>query len=168
LNAQNFLTLVVLGSNIDPDRNIASAVQFLESEFQITARSAVYISPAVGATDTPDFHNQALTVQSALSHSALQASFREIESKLGRVRTENKNAPRTIDIDLVARFDAEGIALDVPPADPDLASYHHLIHPSAEILPFARLKGDTPPLTDLARALGPAPLRFRRNPHRAG
>jgi len=159
---------VVLGSNIDPDQNLSTALQLLESEFQISAKSAVYVSPAVGATDSPDFHNQALTMQSDLSPDVLQASFREIESKLGRVRTEDKNAPRTIDIDLVARFDTDGIALEFPPADPNLANYHHLIHPSAEVLPFARLNLDSPAFTDLARALGPAPLRFRRIPNRTG
>ena len=159
--------LLVLGSNITPERHLPEAVARLRAQFPVESMSAVYISPAVGAPGTPDFHNQAILFRSGESPDALRTAFRTIEADLGRVRGEDPNAPRTIDIDLIACFDRDDVALDDPPVDPDLSRYHHLAHPAAEVLPLAKLGADGPALTDLARQLGAAPDGFRRIPAHA-
>lgn len=156
--------LVLLGSNIDPGENLPLALARLGEEFEVVAASAVYVSPPVGAEGTPDFHNQAVVIGSDLAPDELRTRFHAIEADLGRVRTEDRNAPRVIDIDHVARFDEQWVALPAPPVDPHLTIHHHLAHPCAEVLPLARLSARGPCLTDVARDLGATPHGFRRVP----
>jgi 7,8-dihydro-6-hydroxymethylpterin-pyrophosphokinase len=53
--------------------------------------------------------------------------LRQIEARLGSIRTEDKFAPRTIDIDIVVYGDQV--------IDPGLWRYAHLAQPVAELLP---------------------------------
>jgi len=118
---------LLLGSNITPEANLAAALFELGRRFPLLRASRLWESPAVGS-DGPDFLNMAVLILAGpgafdLKHGVL----RPIEAGLGRVRTSDKFAPRTIDIDVVA--DA-GRALD-----PGLWKYAHAAVPVAEILP---------------------------------
>lgn len=157
-------TLLLLGSNIEPERHLRAARARLAAErgIAIEACSAVYRTPAIGAPGSPDFRNQAAVISTALAPGALRVRLRAIEAALGRVRSDDPNAPRTIDIDIVARFDAGGTALPDPPADPELERRHHLALPAAELLPGARLRPGGPTLAEIARALGDPPAGFHR------
>jgi len=155
--------LLLLGSNIEPERHLAAARARLSAErgIAIEAFSSLLLTPAVGAPGTPDFLNQAALLATALPPAELRARLRAIEGELGRVRSDDPNAPRTIDIDIVARFDAGGIALADPPPDPDLGRRHHLALPAAELLPGARVRPAGPTLAEIARALGALPAGSR-------
>lgn len=154
--------LLVLGSNIEPETHLPRATDLLLASFGSLTRSSVYVSPAVGAPGTPDFHNQAIVVESALVADPLRDELRAIETTLGRVRTDDRNAPRTIDIDRVAVFDRDGRALPDPPIDPDLLRFAHLLIPAAEILPQATLAAEGPTLAELAAEFRDLPERFER------
>ncbi len=118
---------LLLGSNIEGDKNLVEALNLLKREITLLESSAVYHSPAVGS-DGPDFLNAALLATTPLSREALKEEvFRPIEAKLKRVRTADKNAPRTIDIDLIT-YDGEVV-------DPTLWDYGHIALPVGEILP---------------------------------
>ena len=76
----------------------------------------------------PDFLNLAALITTSLKASELKAQvFRPLEKQLGRVRSANKNAPRTFDIDIIL-FDGQLL-------DPNLWVYAHRAVPVAEILP---------------------------------
>jgi len=91
-----------LGSNIEPERYLPAAVQRLARFGQIRAVSHVWQTQPVGLVDQPDFLNAAVLLETPLSAAALrQQVVARIEQDLGRARTGNKNAPRTIDIDIV-------------------------------------------------------------------
>ncbi len=66
-----------------------------------------------------------------------------IEKRMGRVRTIDKNAPRTIDLDIVAVNDAV--------VDMDIFKFDHLIFPLAEIAPDLCDLENQRSLTDIAR-----------------
>lgn len=118
---------LLLGSNIEGEKNLVEALNLLKSEITLLESSGVYHSPAVGS-DGPDFLNAALLAKTSLSREALKEEiFRPIEAKLKRVRTHDKNAPRTIDIDLIT-YDGEVV-------DPTLWDYGHIALPVGEILP---------------------------------
>jgi len=89
--------------------------------------SSAWETPAVGS-DGPDFLNAAVWVETSLRLSAIKKEIiRPIETQLGRVRTADKNAPRTIDIDiLIDREEA---------VEPALWEYAFLAVPVAELLP---------------------------------
>ncbi len=156
--------LLVLGSNIDPEVNLPRAVEQLLVFCGSLRRSAVFVSPAVGAPGTPDFHNQAIVIETILDPPTLRAKLRAIETELGRRRSDDRNAPRTIDIDRVATFDPRGEVLPSPPVDPDLLQFAHLLIPAAEVLPLATLNEGGPSLAALAAEFGPLPAHFERRP----
>ena len=125
--ARRHRVCLLLGSNIQPEENLRSAVELLREQFVVEKVSAVWESPAVGSTG-PDFLNAAIMIRTSLNPPQLKARFlRPLEAQLGRVRTADKNAPRTIDIDI--------IALDADLLDPAVWQHAHAAVPVAELLP---------------------------------
>jgi 2-amino-4-hydroxy-6-hydroxymethyldihydropteridine diphosphokinase len=118
---------LLLGSNIQPEENLRKAVYMLRQNFRVEQVSGVWESAAVGS-DGPNFLNVALIIRTPLAPQQLKESFlRPLEASLGRVRTGDKNAPRTIDIDIVA-WDADIIEANV-------WKYAHAAVPVSELLP---------------------------------
>lgn len=118
---------LLLGSNIQPEENLRLAVQLLREQFVVEKISAVWESQAVGS-EGPDFLNAAVVIRTFLNPPQLKNRFlRPIEARLGRLRTADKNAPRTIDIDIIA-WDADIL-------DPAVWKYAHAAVPVAELLP---------------------------------
>ena len=91
-----------LGSNINPETNLPDVVHRLSRYGRISAVSSVWESAPVGFADQPNFLNAAVLLET--EHSADELCRRiipTVEQSLGRTRDpNNKNAPRTIDIDL--------------------------------------------------------------------
>lgn len=130
---------VVLGSNIDKERMIVSAVRGLASEARLDAVSAVYESAAVGRPDQPSFLNAAVRLVTGLPPLAVRDRLlRPLEQALGRHRTGDRYAPRTIDLDLVLydqmRRQLDGLRLP----DPDLLRFAHVAVPVSELDPGFR------------------------------
>ena len=127
---------VLLGSNIDKERNLPAALRLLRQRCRVVAVSSVYETLPVGRTDQPTFFNAAALIETPLSPAALKWQvLRPIETQLGRVRTEDPNAPRTIDLDIVL-FDDAVFELDGSPIpDPAILQHPHVALPLAEIAP---------------------------------
>jgi len=91
-----------LGSNIEPERNLPAAVELLANFSTLIAVSPVWETKPLGMSEQPNFLNAGVAVETGLSAAEFkQMVIRNIEQALGRVRTKNKNAPRTIDIDII-------------------------------------------------------------------
>jgi 2-amino-4-hydroxy-6-hydroxymethyldihydropteridine diphosphokinase len=122
-----------LGSNVAPENNLPQAVRRLAELLLISAVSTAWESPAVikggAAQDSyPDFINAALLARSPLPpHLLKQQVIRHVEAQLGRTRSADKFAPRTIDIDI--------LVVDGQPLENDLWHYAYLALPLAELLP---------------------------------
>lgn len=128
---------LLLGSNIRPEENLPAAVRELERHGLLVAVSPVYESKPVGSANQANFLNAAVLLETPLSARALRFEvIAGIELKLGRVRDpQNKNAPRTIDIDL-ALFNREVIdapELQIP--DPNLCQRAFVARPLADADP---------------------------------
>jgi len=90
-----------LGSNIRPEANLPKAIDLLSKHGEILKVSSVWESEAVGSGG-PNFLNACVLFSTPLLYSELKDQVtRPIEDRLGRKRTEDKNAPRTMDIDIV-------------------------------------------------------------------
>jgi GTP cyclohydrolase I len=120
--------IIGLGSNIDPHRNVRLAARLLGrcDGWRLIAVSRVYEGPAVGGG--PDFVNAAVLVETDLDHERMRDRLRAIEARMGRVRTEDKNAPRPIDLDVLAFEDGRMV-------DPDMERFAHLALPAADLAP---------------------------------
>jgi 2-amino-4-hydroxy-6-hydroxymethyldihydropteridine diphosphokinase len=91
-----------LGSNINPESNLPAAVRELSTFGKIVAVSRVWESAPVGFTEQANFLNAAVLLETTFSADAVWTQvIPSVERRLGRVRDPaNKNAPRTIDVDL--------------------------------------------------------------------
>lgn len=118
---------LLLGSNIAPEHNLPRAVALLRRHVEVSGASRVWETPAVGSSG-PNFLNAAVLARTHLDPGELKRLvLSAIEQDLGRVRTADKNAPRPIDIDIVA--------WNGQVTDPDVWRYAHAAVPVAEVLP---------------------------------
>jgi len=91
-----------LGSNIQPEQNLPAAVRLISRFGEIVAASTVYESRPLGGAAQPNYLNAAVWVRSPLAPEAFQTlAIGTVEMELGRVRTADRFAPRTIDIDIL-------------------------------------------------------------------
>lgn len=93
--------VIAVGSNIEPEHNIARAKDTLAKEFILLAQSQFVVTTPIGYADQPDFINGALLIDTELDYDNLNARLKELETSLGRVKTGHKYGPRTIDLDIV-------------------------------------------------------------------
>ncbi len=130
------LAYLSLGSNIEPERNLAAAVDWLGRWGRVQAVSTVWESAPAGFADQPNFLNAAALLETGLSAQALrQEAITSIETALGRVRTTDKNAPRPIDIDIML-FNRDVLQVGrrhIP--DPEVLERPFVAIPLAEIAP---------------------------------
>jgi len=129
--------LIGLGSNIDPETNLAAAVRLLRERVRLTGVSPVYRTPPWGLADQAWFLNALVWAETELAPLALLDALQEIEQRRGRVRTV-RNGPRTLDLDLL---DYDGVVLNsgrlILP-HPRLHERGFVLVPLAELVPLWR------------------------------
>jgi 2-amino-4-hydroxy-6-hydroxymethyldihydropteridine diphosphokinase len=127
---------VSLGSNIQAERNLPEAVRLLVGHCHVLAASPVYESRPVGTEEQANFLNAAVLVETSLQPAVFKAHVLcQIEETLGRVRTADKNAARTIDLD-ISLFNEEVLELgDRRIPDPEILLYPHIARPLADLAP---------------------------------
>ncbi len=91
-----------LGSNIKPEKNLKTAVMLFSRFGRVLRVSTVWETRPIDRNDQPPYMNAALLLETGLSATELRLqAIAQIETELGRVRTEDKFASRTIDIDIM-------------------------------------------------------------------
>ena len=93
--------VVGVGSNISPEENILRAEQEVAMLGRLTGKSSFYYTKPLGFEKQSDFLNGVFHIETSIEYGELKERLKKIENKLGRVRTENKFGPRTIDLDPV-------------------------------------------------------------------
>jgi 2-amino-4-hydroxy-6-hydroxymethyldihydropteridine diphosphokinase len=144
--ASGWAYAIALGSNRGHrDRLIAEAVAELcrhGGGIALLALSRLHeTAPVGGPPGQGAYLNAAAVVQSALGPHQLLYRLLAVESALGRTRCE-PNAPRTIDLDLLARQDGLVVAsgaLTLP--HPRIGARAFVLVPLAEVAPDWRLPG---------------------------
>lgn len=92
--------IISVGSNIEPETHIERAKEMIASEHTLAGVSNFIQTSPQGFAEQADFMNGAFSIETELDIEGLEAYLKEVEAKLGRVRTENKNGPRRIDLDI--------------------------------------------------------------------
>ncbi len=130
------LAWLLLGSNLQPERNLPRAVDWIAAKESLLAVSSVWQSPPSDGSDQPDYWNAAVLIRTAKSPAEIySAIFAPIERSLGRVRSADKFAPRTMDIDLAMYDDRTGDFSGRSLPHPDILKRSYFALPLAEISP---------------------------------
>jgi 2-amino-4-hydroxy-6-hydroxymethyldihydropteridine diphosphokinase len=125
---------VSLGSNIEREAHIRSAVAELERHLGPARISPVYETDAEGF-EGPAFYNLVTGHETELSAESLIKLFRQLEGELGRVRGETSFDSRTIDIDLLTYGDLVAeVAGKKLPRD-DITDYAFVLKPLCDLAP---------------------------------
>ena len=123
---------VSVGSNIDKEKNIHSAIAALQTEFGALICSNVYQTEAVGFVGE-DFHNLVIGFDTCRSPEEVAKVLRQIEQSHGRKRGKERFLSRTLDLDLLLYADLiiqqDGLQL---PRD-EITRYAFVLGPLAEI-----------------------------------
>lgn len=127
---------VSIGSNVDPDRNVRSALRSLRRHFAGVRRSAVYESRAVGFSGA-NFLNLVVAATTSLTPLQTTAALREIEAEHGRDRSLPRFGPRTLDLDLLLYDDLVCESpLHLP--RPEISQHAFVLAPLADLVPERR------------------------------
>jgi 2-amino-4-hydroxy-6-hydroxymethyldihydropteridine diphosphokinase len=135
--------LIALGANLPTERHgppraaLESALAELERRgVRTVRRSRWYESAPVPPSGQPWFVNGVAEVETKLAPEALLRLLHDIEAAFGRVRRE-VNAPRTLDLDLIAYGDLVREESGPPPVlpHPRMAGRAFVLLPLAEICP---------------------------------
>jgi 2-amino-4-hydroxy-6-hydroxymethyldihydropteridine diphosphokinase len=129
---------ITLGSNIEPEKNLPEAIRLLAERFALRAVSRVYETAPFGTGEGANFLNAAALIETSLPPVLLKYDvLRPLEAQLGRIRTADKNAPRTIDLDIALYgnliLDDPTNLITIP--DPEIATRAHIALPLADLDP---------------------------------
>jgi len=101
-NTFHNLAFIAVGSNIQPEQHVLQAAQLLSERVRLLATSSFYQTEPLERPEQPPFINGVWLIESGLPPLDIKETLLlDIESRLGRVRTLDKYAPRTIDLDLI-------------------------------------------------------------------
>ena len=103
--------IIGIGSNIEPEQNMAAALFFLRQEQELVALSPLIRTSPIGITEQPGFLNGAAKVLTEMEMAEFKDYLKNIEERLKRDRSAPKFGPRTIDLDIV-KWDGEIIDQD--------------------------------------------------------
>lgn len=146
------IAYVALGANLgDPVATVRAALDALRviAGTHLLAASSLYRSAPVGLHHQPDFINAVAALEVAgtvLPAPAFLATLLAIEVDFGRVRIPGsmRNAPRTLDLDLLLYGDAQCDAPGLTLPHPRIAERAFVLAPLAEIAPALAIPGCGP------------------------
>lgn len=154
------LVFLSLGSNISPEKNIVDAVTLLRRHTNVLALSSVYRTAPQGDAHQDAFINMAVKLHTLREPLEFKTQVIDrIESELRRTRDpNNKNAPRTIDID-ISLWNDEAFEFGDQPwvvPDPDIVRFAHVAIPLADIAAGYRHPTRGKPLSEIAAGFSAA------------
>jgi 2-amino-4-hydroxy-6-hydroxymethyldihydropteridine diphosphokinase len=154
-----------LGSNEEPGRHLAAALQTFEKEFGELCVSSWYETSPVGGPSKRPFWNLVVGVDTDRRPGDLRRWALRLERLEGRLRTADKDAPRTLDVDLLDWGGKVGPARPRgchPLPHPDIPSKAYVLFPFLEIAPRWVHPGTNQSLVEIAAAFRDPSQKIRR------
>ncbi len=146
---------VSVGSNIDPENSVLTALRLLGEQAAVRAISTVYLTEPIGpGGGQQSYYNCVIEIETDLPPLDLKHSLlRRVEASLGRVRTADRYAPRTIDLDLILYNDAVLNIDELTLPDPDILERPFLAAGLRELAPSLVLPGSGVSIESVAAKL---------------
>ncbi len=142
-----------VGSNIDPAANVRKALRAMSGEMRVVAVSTVYETEPEARPGQPRYYNCVVEAETEMPALGLKRSLRAIEERLGRRRSEDKFAPRPIDLDLLLYDDLATQSQELTLPDPEIADRGYLAVALAELAPDLSLPRRNETMAELALRL---------------
>lgn len=101
LQVKKHVCIIGIGSNIDPEENIARSLAILRRETEVISVSQFIKTAPVGVKEQPDFLNGAVKVLTEEEKNVFNFYLKSVEDRLNRDRSAPKYGPRVIDLDIV-------------------------------------------------------------------
>ncbi len=123
---------ISVGSNIDRERNVTSALAELAGKYGDLQQSRIFEAEAVGF-DGDVFYNLVVAFETGQTVQQVVEGLNRIEDEHGRDRSAGKFSSRTLDLDLLLYDD---LILDEPHLKlprPEILEYAFVLQPLAEI-----------------------------------
>jgi dihydroneopterin aldolase/2-amino-4-hydroxy-6-hydroxymethyldihydropteridine diphosphokinase len=140
-----------LGSNIEPEKNILEAVRLLSHHVKVLKASRVYLTEPLQRKLQPEYYNCIIEIETDIEPSKLKFDvLRAIEAELGRKRTRDRFASRTIDIDILLYGNRVVSTKELILPDPDIRRRAFLAIPLCEIEPDLVLPVSNTPIKKIA------------------
>jgi len=161
MNASHTVYIGV-GSNLgDRQANITEALQHLRAQVRIRTVASLYVTEPAGYLDQPRFLNTAVEGETDLSPRDLLGFLKGIERRLGR-QPSFRNAPRPIDMDILAYGDeiVDAPGLRIP--HQRLSERAFVLVPLAEIAPVLRLPDAQQTVAELLSRVDQSGVRLAR------
>jgi 2-amino-4-hydroxy-6-hydroxymethyldihydropteridine diphosphokinase len=128
---------VSVGSNIDREHNIASALNTLAGEYGALEQSTIFETEAIGFSGDL-FLNLVVAFETSQSPQQVSAGLRRIEDAHGRNREGGRFSSRSLDLDLLLYdeliVDEPGLILPRP----EMLEYAFVLRPLAELAADSR------------------------------
>jgi 2-amino-4-hydroxy-6-hydroxymethyldihydropteridine diphosphokinase len=154
---------IAVGSNVDPEESEARGLRLLDAELRVRSVSTFYRTPALEGPQDPPYANGVIEVDDALDPLETKALLQRIERVLGRARTDDRYAPRTLDLDLLLHGDRvlSSDALTLP--HPDIRARAFVAIPLLELAPHLVLPDSGVPLRSVVDSIPPYPMEPLRD-----
>jgi 2-amino-4-hydroxy-6-hydroxymethyldihydropteridine diphosphokinase len=138
------LAWIGLGANLGrPKRTLSSALLALDrlDRTRVIAVSPAYWTPPWGVLEQPEFLNAVACVRTEMAPSALLHALLDIESRLGRERSQQRWGPRMADLDLLLVDDQVVDSAELTLPHPRLHERAFVLLPLADVAPGLDVPG---------------------------
>ncbi len=158
------MILIAAGSNlpfcgVDSQQVVLHSFLAIGRFAELVAESPLYESPAWPDPSDPSFVNAVIRIRTDIGAAALLAALHGVEAAFGRRRGE-RNAPRTLDLDLLAYNEVQSGVPALP--HPRLAERDFVMAPLCDIAPDWRPPGEDLTAAEILQSL-PARTARRLN-----
>ena len=151
---------IAVGSNINPAENVRRALIRLAQTAVVRGVSTVYLTEPVGCQDQASYYNCVIEVETDVGPQDFKCRvLLPIETSLGRTRTADRYAARTIDLDLILYGDLVVNQTGLVLPDPDIVHRAFLAAPLCELAPDLVLPGSGRSVRDIAAELSRQGMR---------
>ena len=136
-------TFIGLGANLgNAIGTLEKALEALAAipQSRVVSHSSFYRSAPLGFSGQPDFVNSVALLRTRLSAREVLDQLHEIENRFGRTR-EFRNAPRTLDLDLLLHGQERISTHDLEVPHPRMHVRRFVLEPLAEIAPQMNIPG---------------------------